>query len=360
MKFDVVVGNPPYQEQIAKKESDNGQKRVTNVFQHFQLLANRVTSQYSSLIYPGGRWIHRSGKGMDSFGLEQINDPKLQKLIFYPDASQVFQGVAIADGISIVVKNQNKTSSDFQYEWIKGQDRKTATVLAPGEKLLQLNPDDMPIARKIDDFVAENELGFVSESPVINQKLFKIESDFAATHPDKVRPLPVDGTFNPETEIKLLTNDKPGKAGRATWFAAHKDVITTNANLVSEWQVAVSSANAGGQKRDNQIGIVDNHSAFGRSRLALKSFKTETEANNFLKYAKSYVIRYAFLLTDEALSSLGQEVPDIKSYIDGNKYIDFSVDVDSQLKRLLGITDAEFEYIVQRVDNVRNSSAKTE
>lgn len=355
MKFDVVIGNPPYQETIAKKESDNGQKRVTNIFQHFQLLANNLASEYTSLIYPGGRWIHRSGKGMEGFGLEQINDPKLEKLIFYPDANEVFQGVAIADGISIVMKNQNKTTRGFEYEWINRDTHKSIHVDNPGEKLIQLNPDDMPIADKIDKFVESHDLDFVGNSPVINQKLFRIESDFAEVNPDKVRLLNSDDDFNPDTEIKLLTNDKAGKAGRATWFAADKNVITTNAHLVLEWQVTVSSANAGGQKRDNQIGIVDNHSAFGRSRLALKTFATQQEAKNFLKYATSYVIRYAFLLTDEALSSLGQEVPDIIDYSDSNNLIDFSEDVDSQLAKLLGITDSEFEYIVERVNSIRGA-----
>lgn len=72
-----------------------------------------------------------------------------------------------------------------------------------------------------------------------------------------------------ENSIKLFTNDRAGKAGRATWFIANRDVITRNEDYITQWQVVVSSANAGGQKRDNQLEIIDNHSAFGRSRLAL-------------------------------------------------------------------------------------------
>ena len=40
---------------------------------------------------------------MEEFGLQQINDPKLKKVIFYPDSSEVFSGVAIADGVGIVI-----------------------------------------------------------------------------------------------------------------------------------------------------------------------------------------------------------------------------------------------------------------
>ena len=97
--------------------------------------------------------------------------------------------------------------------------------------------------------------------------------------------------YNPETEIKLFTNDKAGKSGRARWYIADKNVITSGSEYLNKWKVIVSSANAGGQKRSNQIAIVDNHSAFGRSRVALKTFATEKEARNFLKYATSVNFR---------------------------------------------------------------------
>ena len=71
-----------------------------------------------------------------------------------------------------------------------------------------------------------------------------------------------------------------------------KEKIAKNQSIfyIDEWQVVVSSAHPGGQEgRDNQISIIDNHSAFGRARVALKSFKTEQEAQNFFKYVKSII-----------------------------------------------------------------------
>ena len=97
------------------------------------------------------------------------------------------------------------------------------------------------------------------------------------------------------------------------------------------------SANAGGQKRSNQIAIVDNHSAFGRSRVALKTFETEKEARNFFKYATSEVIRFAFLLTDESLTSLAKKVPDLLDYSDRNGVIDYNGNIDFQLYNLFRI-----------------------
>ena len=352
MKFDVVIGNPPYQ-RVTSKKTANGQQPVENIFQYFQELADKLDAKYSSLIYPAQRWIHASGKGMKKFGYDQINDKHLRKLIYFENASDVFKDVAIAGGISIVFKNYSKETKKFQYEFIGSDgDKQEIMISHPGNKLLILNPKDMRIANKIDDFVIKNNLKYISESPVINRQLFKIESDFVEKNPDEVR---IYNSRNPlnKDEVKLFTNDKAGKAGRATWFVTKRDNIKSHNNLIDEWQVIVSSANAGGQKRSNQIQIVDNHSAFGRSRLALKSFKTQEEAENFFKYAQSYLIRFSFLLTDESITSLGKEVPDILNYSCKNKFIDFNQNIDEQFKHLLGLTDEELVYMKKRVDNIR-------
>ena len=154
-------------------------------------------------------------------------------------------------------------------------------------------------------------------------------------------------------EIKLLTNDKAGKAGRAKWFIADKSVITNNIDKIKQWQVVVSSANAGGQKRDNQIEIIDNKSAFGRARVALGTFETYEEAKNFYEYANTYLIRFMFLMTDEALTSLGKKVPDILNYNSKNQYIDFSKDVNKQLYDLFNLTEEEIKYIEDVINNLR-------
>ena len=124
--------------------------------------------------------------------------------------------------------------------------------------------------------------------------------------------------------------------------------------LFRSWKVIVSSANAGGQKRSNQIAVMDNHSAFGRSRVALKTFETENEARNFFKYATSEIIRFAFLMTDESLTSLAKKVPDLLYYTDNNGLIDYNGDVNGQLYKLFGIDDAQQQYIKEVLSTKNN------
>ena len=182
---------------------------------------------------------------------------------------------------------------------------------------------------------------------ILPRSLFSIESDFVEKNPTLVREYHEGDNYNSESEIKLFTNDKAGKSGRARWYIANKDVIKTGLDHLNKWKVIVSSANAGGQKRSNQIAIVDNHSAFGRSRVALKTFVTEQEAKNFFKYATSEIIRFAFLLTDESLTSLAKKVPDLLDYSDENSLIDYNGDVNAQLYNLFNIDKNNQLYIIE-------------
>lgn len=356
--FNYVIGNPPYQKESSESVSkSNGQKPMTNIFQYFQEAADELTEDTSVLIYPGGRWIHQSGKGMQSFGKKQINDKNLSVVEFYPDAGELFGDAAsLPDGITIVTKNHKKTSDGFTYIYSKKGDKVSVHADNPGDSLMPLDPHDLPIEQKINAGMKKHGLTFLHDA-ILPRSLFPIESDFVEKNPSKVRRYNgSDEEIDFSSEIKLFTNDRAGKAGRATWFIANRDVITRNEDYITQWQVVVSSANAGGQKRDNQLEIIDNHSAFGRSRLALRSFSTSEEAKNFFDYVSSYFIRYTFLLTDEALTSLGKEVPDLGSYTDDNPFIDFKKDIDIQLCQLFGISDEEFAYMRNRVTSLRGEA----
>ena len=131
---------------------------------------------------------------------------------------------------------------------------------------------------------------------------------------------------------------------------AKEEVVTTGQEHLRRWKVVVSSANAGGQKRSNQLEVLDDRSAFGRSRVALKTFATEREARNFFAYCQTDFIRYTFLLTDESLSSLAKMVPDLLDYTDGNGIIDYAGDVNAQLYALFEVDDSMKRLILRTLE----------
>lgn len=351
VKINAVVGNPPYQVIVDQIES-NAQKVSVSIFQYFQLISEKL-GRYTSLIYPGKRWIHQAGKGMKQFGYDQINDSHLSILHFYPDATEIFDNVMIVDGISVVTKDNKKTTPGFKYVYSKGGKPIVVHVQNPGKELMPLNPLDSSVADKIRAKVKLNDWGYLHDS-ILPRNLFSIESDFVEKKPTLVKEYEVDNQFNPQSEVKLLTNDKAGSAGRSRWYVVNKNVIQSGLDHLYRWKVVVISANPGGQRRNNQLEIIDNHSAFGRSKVALKTFESQKEAENFFKYMKSDFIRFALLLTDESLSSVGKLVPDFMDYTDNNGIIDFSKDVDAQLYTLFGISEPDQRHIKEVLAEKKN------
>lgn len=123
--------------------------------------------------------------------------------------------------------------------------------------------------------------------------------------------------------------------------------------------VASPSANAGGQKRDWQIELLDNHSAFGRSRVALRMLKTKTEAKNFMKFCQSDIVRFLFLMTDEALTTLAMEVPWFEEWKTADGLLDFNDDVNKQLCTLFKLTKPEASYVTKTIRTIDASRGKS-
>ena len=188
MRFDFVIWNPPYQEETVEKISQsNGQASRKNIFHYLQMGADKVAENAVVLIYPAGRWIHRSGKGMKEFGLQQINDVHLKKLIFYPDAKDVFSGVALADGIGIVIKDMKKRIGGFKYVYTKNGQEICMDMQNPGDELMVLNPQNIAVIDKVKHFVAKYHLKYLHDR-VLPRSLFGIESNFVENNPEEVIP----------------------------------------------------------------------------------------------------------------------------------------------------------------------------
>jgi site-specific DNA-methyltransferase (adenine-specific) len=92
MRFDVIIGNPPYQ----LSSNDEG-IQATPLYHKFIQQAKRLSPRYLSMIIPA-RW-YAGGMGMGDFRNEMLNDTHIRYLHDFPKSRDCFEGVDIAGGI---------------------------------------------------------------------------------------------------------------------------------------------------------------------------------------------------------------------------------------------------------------------
>ena len=101
MKFDVIIGNPPYQVNDGGGTGDSSKP----IYDKFVTSAKKLNPRYLSMIIPS-RWL-MGGKGLDSFRVEMGQDKKIKFIYDFEDARKCFPGVQIGGGVMYFLRDNN-------------------------------------------------------------------------------------------------------------------------------------------------------------------------------------------------------------------------------------------------------------
>lgn len=316
MKFDVIIGNPPYQ-----IEDGGGRESSARPLYHdFVTQAKKLQPRYLSMIIPA-RW-YAGGKGLDDFRKEMLNDNSMKIIHDFPETSDVFPDLNVRGGICYFL--WDKSHKENTCEIINHKQEQTISDKRP---LLEDNADvfirynkAISILRKVQSF---NENSFAER--VSRRKPFSLESNHS-----KFKTTKTDNE-----NIRLYRNGEDG-------FISLDDV-PKNKDWVRKYKVFISKASPGGDEYPHQVitrprlGEID--SCCTETYLVAGLYDDKKIAENVIKYTHTRFFRFMMILlknTQNISQKVYQLVPDQ----------DFKeVWTDEQLYAKYHLTQDEIKYI---------------
>jgi site-specific DNA-methyltransferase (adenine-specific) len=313
MKFDVIIGNPPYQ------LNDGGGMGTSAVpiYQKFIEQAKKLNPRYLSMIIPA-RW-YSGGKGLDSFRNEMLNDNRIRTLVDYFDSTQCFPGVDISGGICYFLwdrDNKGDCSINSRRNDINNKMRRP--LLEPGQSFFIRFNEAVSIIRKIKQF---DETLLVNE--ISSRNPFGI---FSSVDVDEKQI---------EDSVKIFSYPKNG--------FIRKNKILKNQKWISEYKVYI--AKAYGERGSFPYLVIgkpflgDKGTCCSETYLVFGPFSSKKYAENLITYMMTRFFRFLVLQkknTQNAAKGVYELVP--------TQNFDESW-TDQKLYKKYGLTSEEIKFI---------------
>ena len=337
MKFDYVIGNPPYQE-----VTDSESTRMPPIYDKFMDEVYKVADKVI-LITPA-RFLFNAGQTPKAWNQKMLDDTHLKVLFYEQEAVKIFPKTDIKGGVAITYHNKNE-----EYEPIR--------IFVP-------SPELGSILKKAGASKISDSLTYIADS----SNVYNL-SGIYADHPDYTKYIG-DGGRHSQLKTNVLNinpifTDNPteendysvyglvdGKRGKKY---CHRRYLKSDHKSLDKYKVLVPKAVGSGQISDTfpEMIIAKPNEAFTQTYISIGMFNKETEAINLLKYIKSKFCRtllYVLKVTQDNLPAVWSCIPlqnfTSSSDIDWSKSI---AEIDQQLYRKYGLSDEEIEFIETHV-----------
>lgn len=278
MKFDVIIGNPPYQ------MSDGGTAASAKSIYHlFVEQAKKLQPRYLTMIIPARWYTNGKGKGVEEFRKSMLTDRKISRLVDYKNSADCFPGVNIAGGICYFL---------WEREY-SGDCNITNMIGDKCENQSRRKLDEYPVL--VRDNIAINIIRKASQAKMMSS-MVKSYSYFAVRSYERGNQAKKD-----VSDIKLLSSEGYG------WIDKHK--ITDRQKLLDKYKVIITYAMSGGNKPSSNgdyqvlssLKILNPYEVCTETYLILGTFESENEAKALQSYVATKFFRFLLL---QALTSI--------------------------------------------------------
>lgn len=325
VKFDAIVGNPPYQ-----LMGGSGGTNDAPIYQNFVQLAKKTTPTYASFIMPS-RWFTTGRENLiGDFRREMLADKTISKMVVYSDSHDIFPSVEIKGGLCYFLMD-SKYSGDCRYELVQ-DGKRTVSMRNLGDfDILIRNVQLGEIVKKVMSGISGE--GQTVASIISSDTPFGIPTNpFGSTK--LTVPVYREETVEHNTRLYYLENMERSIA------YVNKASITKNVQDIDKYKVLIPEA--GGSGNDQMIlgkPICAPPNSISSQTFLYIAFSSEGEAMNFISYLKTKLFRILV-----SACKISQHAPS-KTY----RFVplqDFSKPwTDAELYARYGLTDGEIAFI---------------
>ena len=281
MKFDAIVGNPPYQSTTGGgSEKQVAATQAKPIFNLFVEQAAALQPNYLSMIIPA-RW-YSGGIGLNNFRNNMLEDRRIVKLYDFVNSRDCFNTVDIAGGLCYFL-------------WDKRSDGDCAVINVSGEKRSETI---RPLNEFGSIFVRAN-----NAIPIIHKVLAK-ETKFLD---EKVSAIDMFGFSSKERGQDTPSSDMVTLVHSQGVGYVTRDAVKKNKDMIDKWKVTIGilvpcNGEVGvdpekGYKSITTPRILKPGEITTFSYLVLNCFDTEKEAINFKTYMHCKFTRFMMRLT---------------------------------------------------------------
>lgn len=273
MKFDVIIGNPPYQLNDGGGTGDSAKP----IYHLFIEQAKKMNPRFITMIVPS-RWFS-GGKGLDDFRDNMLKDNRIRIIHDFLDARECFPGVEIKGGVNYFLWDRdNNGNCEFNtHKNGKIISKSIRPLLEENYNILIRYNEAIPILKKV-KILNENTM----DNLVSPRKPFGFSSNFSDY---KLK--------NFDGNIELYYN---GWQKNGIGYV-NKNLIDINQNLINKYKVLLPKAIGEGSFNDILKPFIANpNSCCTETYLIINSFDTELEAKNLITYIETKFFRFLLFL----------------------------------------------------------------
>lgn len=342
MKFDIIIGNPPYQMSDGGGTGDSARP----IYQKFVQCGIALKPKYLCMITPS-KWM-KGGKGLDKFRQEMSEDTHIKCIHDYDDARECFPNVHIDGGVNFFLWDRDY-DGEVDYTFVTGGEeyRSSRYLKSDLSDIIIRDSRQMSIIKKV-----QNKTRCYISSIIGAQTPYGYRADLF-NRPDNYPESGLSEKFFKDSTKIYGVKGKKGGAKRVIGYVKTSTLEPKDGCVVDSYKLFFSKAYSADATVPPKIIVGKPNEVCTETFLNIGHFNDEEECKNCLKYISTKFFRALLFFNRSGMNNSRSSfdlVPIQNFNSDSNINWNRSVnEIDKQFYDIYGLTSNEINFIENHI-----------